>query len=117
LPARDYQLHLWANSLPGISKIMGRNVAMLSECASDVEAATRKQASPLDGKPLVVLSTSNAMPGYAELQRELVSLSSNSKEVVAENSGHYIMIDRPDLVISAIHDVVESAQNHSKLKK
>jgi pimeloyl-ACP methyl ester carboxylesterase len=117
LPARDYQLHLWANSLPGVSNIMGRNVAMLSECASDIEAATRNQSSPLDGKPLVVLSESNSMPGYAELQRQLLSLSSNSKEVAAENSGHYIMIDRPDLVISAIRDVVEAAQNHSKLKK
>jgi pimeloyl-ACP methyl ester carboxylesterase len=116
LPARDYQLHLWANSLPGVSKIMARNIAMQPECASDLEAATRNQTSPLGGKPLVVISTSNSMPAYADLQRQLPSLSSNSKRVVAEKSSHFIMIDRPDLVIRAIHDVVEAAQNHSQLK-
>jgi hypothetical protein len=39
----------------------------------------------------------------------------NSKEVLADNSGHYVMVDRPDLVISAIRDVVESARHHTKL--
>jgi hypothetical protein len=116
LPASDYQLHLWANSLPGVSKIMAGNIAMLPECASDVEGATRSQASPLGGKPLIVLSTTNSMPIYTDLQRQLLSLSSNSKQVVAEKSSHFIMIDRPELVIGAIHDVVVAARNHSQLQ-
>jgi pimeloyl-ACP methyl ester carboxylesterase len=113
LSARDYQLHVWANSLPGYTKIMERNGAMVPECASEVEAASRNQTSPFDDKPLIVLSTSMSP---RELQSKLLSLSLNSKAVLAENSSHYIMVDRPDVVISAIHEVVEASQNHTKLK-
>ena len=81
-----------------------------------MEAASRNQTSPLDDKPLIVLSQSFSLGAYAELQSKLLSLSLNSKQVVAENSGHLIMIDRPDVVISAIHEVVEAAQNHTKLR-
>jgi pimeloyl-ACP methyl ester carboxylesterase len=34
LPSFDYQLHLWANSLPGVSKIMQRNIIMTPEYSS-----------------------------------------------------------------------------------
>jgi hypothetical protein len=55
------------------------------------------------------------MPAYEDLQKSLLSLSTNSKGVVAENSSHYIMVDRPDLVITAIREVVKAAQHHTKL--
>ena len=145
LSARDYQLHLWANSLPGYSKIMERNRAMNPDCASEVEAASRNQTNPLDDKPLIVLSrypiipvlepprvswsnpfndrsppkrvhSAELPPAYAKLLSKLLSLSSNSKQMVVEKSGHLSMIDRPDVVISAIREVVEAAQNHTKLK-
>ena len=88
---------------------------MVPECTSDVEAATRDQATPLGDNPLIVLSTSNSAPSYVDFQSKLAALSSDSKQVVAENSSHYIMIDRPELVISAIHDVVNAAQHHIKV--
>jgi len=115
LPSADYQLHLWANSLPGYSKTMQRNVEMVPECSSDVEAALQNKAAPFSDKPLIVLRTDTTIPGYEDLQKSLLALSTNSKEVLAENSGHHIMVDRPDLVISAIRDVVEGAQHHTKL--
>ena len=55
------------------------------------------------------------MSTHAKLQAELLSLSQNSKEVVAEKSGHFIIIDRPDVVIDAIKQVVQSARNNAKL--
>ncbi len=87
----------------------------MPECSSDVEATSRNKAAPFSDKPLIVLRTANSMPGYEDLQKALLSLSTNSKAVVAENSGHYIMVDRPDLVITAIRKVVEAAQHHTKL--
>lgn len=36
------------------------------------------------------------------LQQELAALSSNSRHVIAERSGHFIMYDEPDLVIDAV---------------
>jgi len=41
--------------------------------------------------------------------------SSNSKQLIAENSGHFIVIDRPDVVIDAIKQVVWSVRNKTKL--
>lgn len=115
LPSVDYQLQLWANSLPGISKIMQRNFQMVPECSSEVETASQKKVAPFSDKPLIVLRTGTTLPGYEDLQKSLLALSTNSKEVLAENSGHHIMVDRPDLVISAIRDVEEAAQHHTKL--
>jgi pimeloyl-ACP methyl ester carboxylesterase len=46
----------------------------------------------------------------AELQAELVALSPRGKQVIAEESGHYIQIDQPELVIDAIREVVDAAQ-------
>jgi pimeloyl-ACP methyl ester carboxylesterase len=114
LPARDYQLHLWASSLPASSRIMARNVAMAPECAAEVERVSRANAQTLAAKPLIVLSQPFSP---AELQAQLLSMSSNNKQIVAENSGHYIMIDRPDIVITAIRDVVAAARNHTNVNK
>jgi pimeloyl-ACP methyl ester carboxylesterase len=88
---------------------------MAPECFSDLEKASRNKAVPFSDKPLIVLRTVASIPGYEDLQKSLLALSTNSKEVLADNSGHYVMVDRPDLVISAIRDVVESARHHTKL--
>ena len=87
---------------------------MAPECAAEVERVSRPNAQALAGKPLIVLSQPFSP---AELQAQLLSMSSNNKQIVAENSGHYIMIDRPDIVITAIRDVVEAARNHTNVNK
>ena len=79
----------------------------------------RKQqgtSSPARDKPLVDISTNEfRSPDYEKLQNNLLSLSQNSKQSVAEKSGHFIIIDRPDVVIDAVRHVVESARSKSKL--
>lgn len=112
LSEHAYRLHVWATSQPGFSQAMERNLQMVTECTSEVGAATKNQASPLGDKPLIALS----QPASKALHTELLALSLDSKQVVAADSGHYVMIDRPDVVISAIREVVEAAQNHTKLK-
>ncbi len=52
---------------------------------------------------------------YDEFQTKLLSLSQNSKQIVAAKSGHFIIIDRPDVVIDAISQVVRSVRNNAKL--
>jgi pimeloyl-ACP methyl ester carboxylesterase len=46
----------------------------------------------------------------AEMQAELAALSSHGKHIIAEESGHYIQVDQPELVIDAIREVVEATQ-------
>lgn len=45
-----------------------------------------------------------------EMQEALVRLSSRSKHIIAEKSGHYIQRDQPELVIDAIRQVVEATR-------
>lgn len=44
---------------------------------------------------------------WQEMQTELANLSTNSRMLVAEQSGHGIQVDQPDLVVEAIREMVE----------
>jgi len=41
-------------------------------------------------------------------QTELTALSSDSKQIIAEQSGHFIQLDQPDLVIEAIREMLDA---------
>jgi hypothetical protein len=74
----------------------------------------------LGDMPLIVLSRgdSNATPllsdtenqqmweVWQEMQSKLAQLSSDNKQVIAEQSGHNIQLDQPDLVINAVLEIV-----------
>jgi pimeloyl-ACP methyl ester carboxylesterase len=47
---------------------------------------------------------------WQELQEELVRLSSNSRLLVAEKSGHAIQVDQPELVIAAVRQIAETVR-------
>jgi hypothetical protein len=82
------------------------------------------QMSTLGNLPLIVLSSGygEAIQSLSEAenqhiweemqteQSELAALSSASKQIIAGESGHYIQLDQPDLVISAIREVVQATQ-------
>jgi pimeloyl-ACP methyl ester carboxylesterase len=44
-----------------------------------------------------------------ELQRKLLALSSNSKQYIAEQSSHMVIIDQPEIVVKAIEQVARAA--------
>ncbi|HEX8228963.1 MAG TPA: alpha/beta hydrolase [Chloroflexia bacterium] len=52
---------------------------------------------------------------WHNLQRELAALSSNSRFVAVEDSGHFIQIDRPQAVIDAIQELVEQVRGRETL--
>jgi hypothetical protein len=45
-----------------------------------------------------------------DLQKDLVSLSTHGRQIIAEESTHNIQWDQPDLVIDAIRTMVEQVQ-------
>jgi len=47
---------------------------------------------------------------WQQMQDELAQLSTRSTHTIAKNSGHYIQLDRPDLVVEAVRKVVEQAR-------
>ncbi len=44
------------------------------------------------------------------MQQELSQLSSRGTRTIAKNSGHYIQLDRPYVVVEAVRRVVEQVR-------
>ncbi len=87
------------------------------ECENEIKAAP-----PMPEIMIYVLMSAKERTGagdwpykawdriWREQQEEIAGLVPHSTFVIAENSGHYIQNDRPDLVIAAICEVVQAAR-------
>jgi pimeloyl-ACP methyl ester carboxylesterase len=116
LYSRDREAHLWAMRQTRDRMALERSPETARACAAETDAILNQHDRPLGEKPVIDVSTgSHRSPEYTRLQSLLLSLSQNSKEVIAENSSHFVMLDRPDLVIDAIRQVVLSARNKTRL--
>jgi len=74
--------------------------------------------------PLIVLSRGKTEPApeltypeqtqleqeWQKMQLELVNLSTNSRQIIATRSDHYIQLEQPALVIYAIQEIVQAAR-------
>jgi hypothetical protein len=60
----------------------------------------------------MVIRTENDAPGYAQLQRHLLSVWHDSPQMVAPGSFHWIEISRPDVAIEGIREVIEAVRSH-----
>jgi pimeloyl-ACP methyl ester carboxylesterase len=71
--------------------------------------------------PLVVLTRSReddvppdlvaAVAAALQSQTQLVTLAPDARQMIATDSGHYIQLERPQLVIEAIRQVVEGVHH------
>jgi pimeloyl-ACP methyl ester carboxylesterase len=78
-------------------------------------AQMRGEPSRRGSIPLTVL-TRPRRPGaepavWAQLQDELAALSSDNVHVHADQGGHYLQLDEPDLVIGAIRELVRRCRH------
>ena len=79
------------------------------ECANQV-----RNAKPLHDIPLVVIAGKNDRPDFwLGLQKNLPNIVQNGKFILAEESGHRVQNDQPEIVIEAIHQVVNEARSYS----
>jgi pimeloyl-ACP methyl ester carboxylesterase len=116
LSARDRELHDWGMERARNQMTMQTNENINPRCFADAEAFGKDHPHPLGQKPLVdVTADEMRSPEYLQLQKELLSLSQNSEEIIAENGTHFIIIDRPEAVIEAIRQVVQAVRNNAKL--
>jgi len=117
LPPDDQRLHLWAASQSKDQAALQANMRMMPQCTADADAVVKKHPNPLGNRPLVDISTDDGdqIPDYAKLQSELLSISNDSKQIVAKNSGHFVIIDRPDVVVDGIRQVVDAVRRKGKL--
>ncbi len=78
--------------------------------ATIVQVRESRRKAMFGSLPLVVLTQrpeteygdEHAAGIWHTLQKELLNLSSNSRQIIAERSGHYIQLEQPELVIDAI---------------
>jgi pimeloyl-ACP methyl ester carboxylesterase len=103
LPAKNRELHLWA--APAVAAL--QTDAIVTECFQNSDALR----GTLGTKPLAVVSTTLPSPVYRELQAKLLALSKNSRHIVAENSGHGVIVDEPEVVVRAIRMVVDAVRS------
>src|SRR5215470_11368775 len=90
---------------------LGQHVAALPLSAA--QAAAAKSFGDL---PLVVLSGDHHPAPYDDWQRDLAQLSSRGIQLLAGDSGHWIHLDRPELVTKAIRQVVAAARSDPQAK-
>jgi pimeloyl-ACP methyl ester carboxylesterase len=77
----------------------------------------------LGDRPLVVLTCAPGDPtvpdrmyqAWYDLHRDLAELSANSRHVLSDSPNHYLHLGDPDLVATAIGDVVRCARSGARL--
>jgi pimeloyl-ACP methyl ester carboxylesterase len=128
LPSQVQELRRWATSRSSYQQARGSETFdFLADELARIYAARTGRKSPLEDKPLIVLTrgvagedeTSNRqlLEDHDRLQLDLLSLSTNSKQIIAKASGHWIQLDQPQLVTEAIKEVVYAVRHRSRLSK
>lgn len=81
-------------------------------------AARRAEPFPLGDAPVVVLSRGrpdepsewDEYETTLELHRDLLAMSSRSRHAIVEGAGHFIQVERPEVVVAAIREVVQHSR-------
>jgi pimeloyl-ACP methyl ester carboxylesterase len=106
--------------------------AIADETSSLEESFAENRAHPmsLGDKPLMVLTAGSVQTEgtglspeqadqldklHSESQAALTRRSENARQIIAEDSGHYIQVEQPALVIDAMRKVVDAARDGSRL--
>jgi pimeloyl-ACP methyl ester carboxylesterase len=88
-------------------------------------AQVRGRRRPFGAMPLLVLSHGKPIAGipalysplveriWSDMQLDMLSLSTNSKQLIAQQSGHNIPSEQPQLVSDSIRQVVQALRNGS----
>jgi pimeloyl-ACP methyl ester carboxylesterase len=78
------------------------------QSASEVRSSRRKLTIPV----LVITGGRGADENWRQLQRDQASLSERGCLMIAQESGHVVPVDQPEVVVDAIRTVVETARGH-----
>lgn len=99
----------FAASKASLQQVYALGITRLGDLPLYVLAAGQRDAAPasatVSAETLAELDTIGA-----ELQRKFATLSPNSQFILVEDSGHFIQLDKPEVVIEAILAVVAAAE-------
>jgi len=83
-------------------------IVHVHESASEVRSSRRKLTIPV----IVVTGARGADERWRRLQQDQASLSERGCLVVAQQSGHVVAVDQPEVVVDAVRTVVEAVRGH-----
>lgn len=78
----------------------------------DENNAGSLKLDPIPDVPLTVIASEKNLRdeefgrSWTKLQHEFLKLTTDSKYIVARDSGHFVMVDRPEIVLDAVEDVI-----------
>ena len=90
----------WSN--PKAFRGMWQHLAAMPSCSADLARGT----DAFGDMPVVVLSAGARHPQWVAEDAALARTSSRGRHIISARSGHWIHLDDPELVITAIHDVI-----------
>jgi pimeloyl-ACP methyl ester carboxylesterase len=93
---------------PKCFRAMAEYLCCLPECA---QCAVEMHVK---GVPMIVLSAANAKPEELQEREEWIKQSGWGKQIQVPESGHWLHLERPELVIAAVQEVVELARKVSQ---
>jgi pimeloyl-ACP methyl ester carboxylesterase len=109
----------WFAALPDNEKAMAATfwvqpkfaLTIASQLENLPAGAARAQLSPQFDKPVVILSANTASERRRNGHAAMAAALPLGKHIVAANSNHWIMQEQSQLVLEAIAEVVQQAQN------
>ncbi len=86
-------------------------IEMMAESAASVRAAPLPPRLPVTILTAAHLGDSPAFrSAWTALQRRMAGAFPNAHQIIAEHSNHYIQFDEPELVVSAVREMVAEAR-------
>jgi pimeloyl-ACP methyl ester carboxylesterase len=73
-------------------------------------AAACRSTCDLGDLPITVLSGANSAANRLAEHEAMAKRSTRGKLVIAQNSGHWIQLDEPDLVVTAVREIIEASR-------
>ena len=95
----------WMWTQPRFFEALGSQIESI--CASAAEVPLQPDYGE---RPLVTISATDASAQRLARQDALARQSTRGRHLVAENSGHWIPLDEPAMVVAAIRDVVQAVR-------
>ncbi|WP_263418190.1 alpha/beta fold hydrolase [Terriglobus albidus] len=83
-------------SRPQSFETLAQYLSQLTRCVSEIAYTSLGHLS------LTVISAESATESEVREHHKLASLSSKGEHIIAERSGHWIQLDRPDLIVSSL---------------
>jgi pimeloyl-ACP methyl ester carboxylesterase len=99
--ARRPLRYFWTQ--PRFFEALGSQIESISVSAAEV---LREAPGPFGDLPLVTISSTDPPDLRRRRQDALARLSTRGSHVVASNSGHWIPLDQPEVVVDAIRNVL-----------